>query len=106
MIQFVSTVMAHDPNGPKAGERAWSEKSGALSRLFDERLGSVMPRDKAHEAEAGKIFSTPAGDLLRNLWFDVVGKATTQIQGALNLLFFDDRDAISREVEAAIAKVK
>ena len=106
LIEFVSTVMADDPNGPKAGERAWAEKSKALTKAFDEGLGSVMPRDQAHEAEAGKFFSTPEGDLLRQLWRSVVGKAATEIKGAANLLLFDDLAAISREIEAAIASVK
>jgi hypothetical protein len=106
LIEFVSTVMADDPNGPKAGERAWRERSESLAKIFDDQFGSILPRDKAREAEAAKMFSTPTGDLFRNLWGAVVGKATTDIQGAANLTLFDDREAIYREIAAAIASVK
>jgi hypothetical protein len=44
--------------------------------------------------------------VLRRLWDSVLSKATTDITGALNLMVFDDRDAIMREIEAAVATVK
>jgi hypothetical protein len=106
LIEFTSTIMADDPNGPNAGEPAWRERSTSLAKIFDEQFGSFLPRDKAREAEAGKVFSTPSGELFRNLWSGVIEKAASQIQGAANLALFDDRDAINREIEAAIASVK
>jgi hypothetical protein len=106
LIEFATTLMADDPNGPNPGERAWMELMASMSKKFDLRLGAVMPRDPAHEAEAGKMFSTPTGELLRSLWGSVVGKAVSQLKGAVNLALFDDREAIAREIEAVIATVK
>ncbi len=106
LIEFISTVMADDPDGPKPGERAWAERLGSLAKTFDKRLGSMMPRDAAREADAAKFSSSAPGAVLRNLWSAVVGRATTQIGGAVNLLVFDDCDAIGREIEEAVASVK
>jgi hypothetical protein len=106
VIEFASTVMAHDPNGPKAGERPWMERLNALARKFDDRLGAKLPRDRSREAEVPKFLDTDTGAALRTLWNSAIGKATTQITGAINLMMFDDRDAIMREIEAAVATVK
>jgi hypothetical protein len=106
VVEFASTVMARDPNGPKAGERAWMERLNALARKFDERLGARLPRDRSHEADAATFLATDTGEALRSLWSAAVGKATSQISGAINLMMFDDRDAIMREIEAAVATVK
>jgi hypothetical protein len=67
------------------------------------RCGRRASRDVAREAEAGTAFSTPAGETLRRLFDAVVGKAASQIQGTINLLFFDDLPAITKETAAAIA---
>ena len=106
LITFISTVMAANPNAPRAGERASMEQMNALAKAFDERLQSTLPRDRSREAEVGRFMSTPTGDVLRRLWDSVLSKATTDITGALNLMVFDDRDAIMREIEAAVATVK
>jgi len=65
-----------------------------------------MPRDKSREAEVSAFGSTPTGQALRSLWSSAVGKATVDITGAINLMIFDDRDAIMREIAAAVATVK
>jgi hypothetical protein len=106
VIELVSIVMADDPAGPKPGERGWTERSVSLAKAFDQRMGSVMPRDAAREVEAAKFFSTPTGEALRNLWNAVVGEATTQISGAVNRMVFEELEAIVREIEAAVATVK
>jgi len=37
-----------------------------------------------------------------SLWNAVVGKASTSIEGAANLEVFDDREAILKEIAAAV----
>jgi hypothetical protein len=99
--------MSADPNGPKTGERALSEKMNALTKVFDARIGPAMPRDdRQHAAEADQFLTSDASLVLGGLWRSVIGKATGQLEGAINLMLFDDRDAIAREIEAAIASVK
>jgi hypothetical protein len=107
VIQFVSTIMAEDPNGPKAGEHAWGEKMRALKKVFDERAGSAMPPDDGtHAADLSQYMAGSAHRVSMDLWSSVVGKATTQLDGAINLMIFDDRENILREIEAAIAGAK
>jgi hypothetical protein len=107
LIQFVSTVMASDPNGPKAGERAWGDKMRALKTVFDERAGSAIPQDDGtHAADLSQYMAGPAHRVSMDLWNSVVGKATNQLDGAINLMMFDDRENILREIEAAVAAAK
>ena len=106
VMEYASAAMSADPNGPKPGERPWMDKLNALVKRFDDRFGATMPRDKSREAEVASFVRTPTGEALRNLWSSAVGKATTDIIGAVNLMMFDDRDAIMREIAAAVATVK
>ena len=106
VMEFASAIMSADPNGPKPGERPWMDKLNALVKKFDDRFGATMPRDKSREAEVSAFGSTPTGQALRSLWSSAVGKATVDITGAINLMIFDDRDAIMREIAAAVATVK
>jgi hypothetical protein len=106
VMEFASAIMSADPNGPKPGERLWMDKLNALVKKFDDRFGATMPRDKSREAEVSAFSSTATGQALRSLWSSAVGKATVDITGAINLMIFDDRDAIMREIAAAVATVK
>jgi hypothetical protein len=106
VMEFASAVMGTDPNGPKPGERPWMDKLNAVVKTFDDRFGSTMPRDKSREAEVSAFVATPTGEALKKLWSSVVGKATVEITGAINLMMFDDREAIMREIAAAVATVK
>ena len=58
------------------------------------------------DAEAKAYFSSDAHRVSMGLWGAVVGKATVQLQGAIDLMIFDDRDAIAREIETAISEMK
>jgi hypothetical protein len=104
--QFVSTIMADDPNGPKPGESAWREKLRALQTAFDQRVGSATTGDDGkYDADIEEFFSRSSSDVSR-LCFVVVSKATRQLEGAINLTLFDDSEAIRREIETVIAGVK
>jgi hypothetical protein len=107
MIQFVSTVMADDPNGPRVGDPAWRDQMHALSTLFKDRAGAAFPpADPARASEVQQYFGSPDAAAFRNLWNGVVGKIGVKLVGAINLVMFDDREAIQREVDAAIATGK
>jgi hypothetical protein len=104
LIQFTVTVMADDPNGPKPGERAWADQTTALKKVFDQRIGSAMPQDDGtHRAEVDQYLRTDSSRVFSNLWSSVLGKATVDLDGAINLLLFDNREVIMREIETAIA---
>ncbi len=107
LIHFMSTVMADDPDGPKPGDPRWTDRTGTLKRVFDDRIGLTMPSaTDLPDAEAKAYFSSDAHRVSMGLWGAVVGKATVQLQGAIDLMIFDDRDAIAREIETAISEMK
>jgi hypothetical protein len=107
MIQFVSTVMADEPDSPKIGDPAWHQRLKALSTTFSDRAGAAIPPDDpSRAADVQKYFSSPEAAAFRSLWNGVVGKATVKLDGAMNLMMFDDREAIMRELDAAVASAK
>ena len=106
-MQFVTTIMADDPNGPKIGDPAWYAQMKALRARFNEQAGpSLPPGDKTHDADLKQSLDSRANQVSMSLWNGVVGKASTSIEGAVNLAVFDDREAILREIEAAVSAVK
>ncbi len=106
LSEFLSMMSADDPNGPKPGEPAWKDKMRALQTRFDQRIGSAMPADDgSHDAEADAFFSALSSDASR-LLFGVVARATSELEGAINLMVYDNSAAIGREIEAVIARVK
>jgi hypothetical protein len=102
-MQFVTTVMADDPNGPKIGDPAWHTRLRSLRTRFNELVGSSLPpSDASQQADLKQFFESPANQVSMSLWNAVVGKASTSIEGAVNLAVFDDREAILKEIAAAV----
>jgi hypothetical protein len=107
LILFLSRVMADDPDAPKPGDPRWHKRTGELKRLFDDRAGEAMPAaSDLPDGEAKAYFESDAHRVSMRLWDSVVGKATVQLEGAIQLMIFDDREAIWREIEAAIREAK
>jgi hypothetical protein len=106
--QFVTMMMLGDPNGPKPGERAWMEKQREMRTRFEQRIGSAVPvDDHTHDLELQRFFSLSATSEAGNrLSFEVVETATREIEGAINLMMFEESAAIQREIETVIASVK
>jgi len=102
-MEFVTAVMADDPNGPKIGDPAWYARMKALRTRLNEQVGpSLPPGDKTHDADVNQFFESPANQVSMSLWNAVVGKASTRIEGAVNLAVFEDREAILKEIAAAV----
>jgi hypothetical protein len=100
---FVTTIMADEPNGPKIGEPAWYARLRGLRSQFDARVGSSLPpADRSHDADVKQFMDGKTHQLSLSLWNAVVGKASTSIEGAANLEVFDDREAILKEIAAAV----
>jgi hypothetical protein len=105
--EFVVDMMAAVPNGPKPGEPEWQSQYAEWVKTFDARIGTVVPRDDGRYVnEAGAFMGTPLGRTFGRLWMSVLGKASVAITGAVNLMLFDDREAIARDIAAAVATVK
>ena len=95
--------MADDPDGPKIGDPAWHTRLRALRTRFNEQVGSSLPpSDASHEADLKQFFESRANQVSMSLWNSVVGKASTRIEGAVNLAVFDDREVILKEIAAAV----
>ena len=103
----VLTMSAGAPvrKGPEIGSPEWNAQLRDMTRRFGERAGSdVPPDDPAHKADLEKIDAArPVSDVLRRVWDAGVTTAQRQLNTGLNLMMFDDRDAIERDVAAAIA---
>ena len=105
LSQFTSTIMADDPNGPSPGEPARREKRRALQSIFDQRLGSASPDDRSHAADVEAFVSALPSEA-SSLCFGLVARITRELEGAINLMLFDDAEAIGHEIEAIIARAK
>lgn len=103
-IHFVSQVTPDDPiNQPDIGTPAWKERMRTLHRAFEEHIAPALPPDDgAHKADSDKHLSTEEGRRLSDLFRTVTGKAATEFKGGIRLMMFDDREAIWRDIKAAI----
>ena len=91
----------------RARRAAPGEKSCARCRRFSTNASAPRcPRTTAAtSADVEAFFSTPSNDASR-ICFAVVAKATRELESAINLMMFDDSEAIGHEVETVIARVK
>ena len=105
-MQFTVMMMAEDPNGPPPGGSAWQEKVRELQSVFDRRIGPALPSDDPRYApDVEKFFAALSSDV-SHVCFSTVAAATNELEGAINLVLFDDSDAIRQEIETVIARVK
>ena len=107
-LVFVTDARTGDPdNEPTIGSREWQLQMRMLSDKFDEHVGPALPRDAGtHTAEADKHLGSEEGRQLTTLCSSIAGKASTKLHGAIRLMIFDDREAIWRDISAAIANTK
>ena len=105
-MEFTLAMMSEDPEAPSPGDSRWQPRLRELHDTFDRRIGSAVPaRDARYTADAEKFFAGMSSDVSL-VTFSTVSYAVGQIEHAINLVMFDDSDAIRREIEAAIATVK
>ena len=75
--------------------------------LINEGVGPAVPADDpAHQNDVITFISTPAAGKFQQLWMSVVGKAKVTLDTGMNLMIFDNREAIVKEIAAAVATVK
>jgi hypothetical protein len=105
-MEFTLAMMSENPDAPSPGDSAWLPKLRELNDVFDRRIGSAVPtRDARYAAEVDTFFAGMSSDVSL-VWSSTVSRAVGDIEGAVNLVMFDDSEAIRREIEAAIATVK
>ena len=91
----------------KPGDKAYAMETRRLVLKFEEAIGSGIPRpDPAREKTAEKFHDDAMGTPFHLVWFSVLSRAETAIRGGINLMLFDDREAIVRDITQAIATVK
>lgn len=105
---IVHAMTAGGPNvkGPAIGSPEWSAELRDMGKRFDERAGTDVPADDGtHKAEVEKMFSSaPVSEVLRRVWDFGVDNATRQLNTALNLMVFDNQDAIEKDIAAAAGR--
>ena len=93
------------PNGPAIGSPEWNAILRDLGKEFDDRVGPKLPPDDGtHLADVEKLAATPAWGALSRVWTFGLSNATRQLNTALNLMLFDDREAIEHDIAAAVGK--
>src|SRR5262245_16935067 len=92
--------------GPAIGSPEWTTQLNDMGRRFDVRAGINVPADDGrHQAELEKFYATGAfSEVLRRIWDFGVDNATRQLNTALNLMLFDDQEAIEKDIAAAIGR--
>ena len=105
---FVVEAMPSGPGTPEIGSRDWLTLMGTYVKKFNERIGPEVPVVDLEKEPAGliELSKTKAGENFNLLWQAVVSKAATQITGAINLMLFDDRAAINRDLARIVATIK
>jgi hypothetical protein len=102
----VQASTAGGPNrpGPEIGSAEWSAQLRDMRRRFAERAGSDIPADDpARKADVEKLFAArDVREVLRRVWDAGVSTGQRQMNTGLNLMVFDDQQAIERDVAAAI----
>jgi hypothetical protein len=107
-LVFVTEAHTGDPdNQPKIGSPEWQKQMRALHDKFDQLVAPALPKDDGtHKAEAEKHLSTEQGQKLTTLCSSISSRASTKLRGAIRLMVFDDREAIWRDIKAAIDTTK
>src|SRR5262245_33314206 len=92
--QFMLEMMSGNPNSPSPGDPAWSKLLVSLSQKYREGIGPGVPAaDATFEKDVDKLMQEPLGREFSMLWMSVIGKAKTSIDGGLNLMILDEREA-------------
>jgi hypothetical protein len=108
--QAKQTYMIHamlaggpSPNGPAIGSPEWSAHLREMGTRFEERAGADVPADDGtHKADVEKLYAArPTADVLRRIWDAGVDNAIRQLDTAMNLMLFDNQDAIEKDIAGA-----
>jgi hypothetical protein len=94
-------------SGPAIGSPEWNQQLHDLGKEFDDRVGPKLPTDDgSHLAEVEALAATPAWSALSRVWSFGVSNGTRQLNTALNLMMFDDQEAIDHDIATAIGGKK
>jgi hypothetical protein len=100
---IVTMMSAGGPNSAAIGSPEWNRQLRDFGKQFEDRIGASMPTDDGtHAAELQKLAAGSVGATMNRLWTYVVSNATRQMKTAINLMLFDEQDAIERDVASAI----
>ena len=104
---FMVEGMPSGPGTPEIGSRDWLNVMKTFVKKFDDGIGRDVPAVELETAPGLIEFTkTKTGENFMLLWSAVVSKASTQITGAVNLMVFDDRAAINRDIARIISTIK
>jgi len=85
----------------------WSQRVRSLQTKFTAGIGPEVPKvDGGKQPDVVAFTQTKPGQMLHQLWMSVISKGAVQIEGAVNLMLFDDRAAINRDIARITATIK
>jgi len=101
-MHFIVTNMASGRNAPKPGSPDWLKQMSELQNEFN--AGFKGPAPHAGDASSRDALArSPAAGKLGRAFTVSARSFETQVDGAVNLMLFDQRDAINRDIDKAIA---
>jgi hypothetical protein len=105
-IEFVSSASMDEALPPPSDPR-FQERIKELRALFAAKLANEMPADDpAHQAEATAFLRSPLRSKLNQILVFVGDRALNTLSTQIQLMLFDDQQAIGRDLEAAVATAR
>jgi len=101
-MHFIVTNMTSGRNAPKPGSPEWLKQMSELQKEFNTGFKGPAPR-AADASSRDALAKSPAAGKLGRAFTMSARSFETQVDGAVNLLLFDQRDAINRDIDKAIA---
>ena len=89
--------------GPPIGSPEWVTHQD-MEQQFNDRAARTCRPTMARTGGGGEVLHPDLPEVLRRIWDFGVDNATRQINTALNLMMFDNQEAIEQDIAAAIAK--
>lgn len=105
-IEFVSSVSMDEPLPPPSDPR-FQERIKALRALFAAKLPPEVPADDpAHRAAATTFLQSPLRSKLNQILVFVGERSLNALATQIQLMLFDDQEAIGRDLAAAVATAR
>jgi len=105
-IEFVSSVSMDEPL-PAPSDPRFQERIQELRAIFAARLAPELPADDpAHQAAATAFLQSPLRSKLNQILVFVGERSLNALSTQIQLMLFDDQEAIGRDLAAAVATAR
>jgi hypothetical protein len=105
-LLYVSDILSEEPDLAPSDPRFQTRIKELRARFADKMAADVPADDPAHKDEATAFLKTPLRSKLHQTMSFVGQHAQTTLGTQIQLMLFDDQEAIGRELEAAVATAR